>query len=459
MSIPKILLTALLAVVLNAGASASGLPFPDGTHYCALGDSITRGGLYHSYVNLFHATRFPGKNLEATNAGISGDTAAGALKRLNWDVFPSDPTVVSIMFGMNDVGSDLYGAGKEGPEIEAQRKQRIETWEQNLRELVKIFQARKIRPILITPSILDETVQSSSTNYPGKSAALAECSARVRALANEENLTVVEFNEPMTELTKKFQAADPAFSLIGKDRIHPAAPGHFVMAYYFLKALNVPQDVAKVVVDGKQGAVQEAKNCQVDKVTAQPDGVTFTYLANALPFPIENDAKPALAWVPFVEDFNRETFVVSGLAAGSYLLSIDGKSVRTYSAEELAVGVNLAVETETPQYQQSLEVLELFKNRWTAIGKLRDIAFVEHGTCRELPRPLTLDQVKPHIEAWLDSTGGKSYGGFFKKCAETYLEAKPKEHEIAADIAKTTAEIRAASQPRPRVVSLKRSAS
>lgn len=440
-------------------ATATSLPsFEDGTRYTALGDSITRAGLYHSYVHLFLTTRFPERSIDLSNAGISGDTAAGALKRLNWDVLPHDPTLVSIMFGMNDVGgSDLYGPDRSGPQIEDQRRKRLDSAEQNLREVVKRLQEKKARIILITPSILDETVQSNATNYPGKTLALGEAAARVKKMADEQKLTLVDFYTPMLELNQKLQAKNPTLSLIGKDRIHPDAPGHFVMAYLYLKDLGAPADVAKVTVDAKDGTLVEAENCKVEDIAVQPDGIRFRYAANALPFPVEDSAKPALEWVPFTDDFNRETFTITGLAAGSYRLEIDGKTIRNYTAEELAAGINLAKETETPQYQQSLEVLKLFKKRWEAISKLRDMAFVEHGAARDSAHPLTLEQVTPKIEAWVATAKGKPYEGFFKKCADSYLSNKPKEQEIIVEIERLMPEIRKAAKPQPRLVSLKKS--
>ena len=59
--------------------------FQSGDRWCVLGDSITHGGFYHRYVELFYLTRFPSLQLDVTNCGIAGDTAAGGEKRLAWD--------------------------------------------------------------------------------------------------------------------------------------------------------------------------------------------------------------------------------------------------------------------------------------------------------------------------------------------------------------------------------------
>ena len=442
----------LVAIALqSASAQEAGPPalepFADGTRYAALGDSITRNGLYHSYVHLFYVTRFPGRNVEVINSGVSGDTIPGALKRLAWHVFPANPETVSIMFGMNDVGGSLYAPGQTSPDIKKQREARIDGFEQGLRTLVKELKEKDLRVILLTPSIYDDTSKMEAENNPGRNLGLGECAARVRKVAADFGLPTVDFHSAMLEINLRNQKENPAFTLTSKDRVHPEAPGHFVMAYQFLKAQKVAGNIADVAIDATDGTVSAAENCKVEDIHAGPEGVKFRYLANALPFPVEEAAKPALAWIPFTEELNSEVLTVRGLPAGSsYRLEIDGKVIRTFSSEELGNGINLAEETNTPQYQQALEVLALFKKRWNLVARLGAIAFVEHGTCREMPRPLTIDQVQPKLDAWIKTAEGKPYEGFFRACGTAYLTDKPQEKELASQIEQLLPEIQAAAK-------------
>ena len=55
--------------------------FKDGDTICFLGDSITHGGQYHEFLQLFYATRYPELNLSFHNCGISGDNATGMIER------------------------------------------------------------------------------------------------------------------------------------------------------------------------------------------------------------------------------------------------------------------------------------------------------------------------------------------------------------------------------------------
>ena len=102
-----ICLTALVAVL---GAQAQQVtPFKDGDRAVFLGNSITDGGHYHSYIWLYYMTRFPYMDVKVFNAGIGGDTAADMFDRLDGDVFDKKPTVLMVTFGMNDTGYFEFG--------------------------------------------------------------------------------------------------------------------------------------------------------------------------------------------------------------------------------------------------------------------------------------------------------------------------------------------------------------
>ena len=69
--------------------------------------------------------------------------------------------------------------------------------------------------------------------------------------ASQRQLEQIDFNTPMDALNQKQQMVDPAFSIIGNDRVHPGAAGHMVMTYLFLKAQSLEGAVAHVEVDVK----------------------------------------------------------------------------------------------------------------------------------------------------------------------------------------------------------------
>ena len=92
---------------LAHAAEAPAPQFKKGDTVAVIGDSITHGGRYHAFIYLFYATRFPDREIKMYNCGISGDSAAGACRRFEWDIAVHKPTAATVLLGMNDVGRSL----------------------------------------------------------------------------------------------------------------------------------------------------------------------------------------------------------------------------------------------------------------------------------------------------------------------------------------------------------------
>ena len=92
---------AVLPASLNGTASAA----DDETVIVVLGDSLTAGfGVVDSDsfpVRLEAALRDAGANVRVVNAGVSGDTSAGGLARVDW-VLVDKPDLVIVELGAND---------------------------------------------------------------------------------------------------------------------------------------------------------------------------------------------------------------------------------------------------------------------------------------------------------------------------------------------------------------------
>lgn len=116
------LVAALTAVAALAGLSLAATPFAaqaeqGETVIVALGDSLTAGyGLPNGQsfpVQLEDALRKRGHNVRVLNAGVSGDTAAAALRRLDW-ALPDEADAVIVELGGNDA---LQGLPPEATEV------------------------------------------------------------------------------------------------------------------------------------------------------------------------------------------------------------------------------------------------------------------------------------------------------------------------------------------------------
>jgi lysophospholipase L1-like esterase len=427
------------------GADAAPAPFADGDRVAFIGDSITHGGFYAPNVMLFYATRYPERTILWSNCGVSGDYSGGALQRFDWDIAPCRPTVAVVMLGMNDVGRDLYGMADPSPRIRDQRRWNLEGYAKNLAALTARLEGIQAAVVLVTPSPYDQTCAAGQKNYQGVDDALATCAATVAAVAAEHQARIVDFHAPMAALNARQQASDPSFTIIGPDRVHPGGPGELVMAYLFLKAQRVAPAVATIEIDAARAQALVADDCVISELTANGGDLQFTVLEKALPFPVFKHQQPALGLVPFVDELDRETLRIAGLGLGRWNVSIDGKPVATCTAAELADGINLATNDQTPQYAQAMRVADAnFKRQAIVAGRLRAIAAVHHS--RLAKAGVAIDDVAA-AEKVLQPLIAAEQNDYVRGLMRTYLEWKPKEAALKAEVAALEAGMRADAKP------------
>jgi lysophospholipase L1-like esterase len=426
----------VLAVLLLLQAPVLAAPAPvpqfaDGDTVCSIGDSITHGGSYHSYVRLFYATRFPERRLRVYNCGISGDTAAGALQRLEWDVLAHRPTVATIMLGMNDVNRWLYAPGQEGEDVVRQRAGAIGYHVQNMEAMAQRLRDAGCRLIFITPSIYDQTAAIEAENDFGVDEALAQCAEEVRQMAPEYDAAVVDLHPFMRRVNAALQERDPSATIVGGDRVHPGDVGHFVMAYAFLRAQGVPALVSRVEIDAAAGRVGEALNCTVDKLAVSGGTVSFECLEGALPFPVPAGARPALELVPFVEEMDREVLAVRNLPPGRYEVLIDDEVVQATDAAALAEGINLAVNARTPMYRQAEKVAALNATRHdTSRWQLRNIVMLRRGIIAAGIDQSDFEAEKAFVLKELEKSRDKPWYGYMQEVTQSYIENRPQEEAL-----------------------------
>lgn len=159
-----------------------------------LGDSLTAG------LGLAEEEAFPalieeelrreGDPVRVVNGGVSGDTSAGGLSRLDW-MLSQDPDVVVVGLGAND--------GLRGLPLEAT--------EENLRQIVARSREAGTRVVLLGMKI----PPSYGLDYAGRFERM------YRRIADDLDVALVPF-------LLEGVAARPALNL--PDRIHPNARGH-----------------------------------------------------------------------------------------------------------------------------------------------------------------------------------------------------------------------------------------
>lgn len=386
MNMKKILLASLAVVSGLVSAPAQEIkPFKEGDRAVFLGNSITDGGHYHSYIWLYYMTRFPDMPITVFNGGIGGDTAYDMNKRLDNDIFSKNPTVLMVTFGMNDSGYFEYN----GDNAKAFGEEKYQESIRNYQEMEKRFKALPdTRIVMVGTSPYDEGAKMEGNNFHGKNATIERIVAYQMKSAEENGWEHTDWNLPMMELNRTGQAKDSTFTLCGTDRIHPDNDGHMVMAYLFLKAQGFTgSKVADIDINAKDMKVVKEDNCTISNLKKIGRGICFDYLAKSLPYPLDTVARgwgwsrpPALATevVPFMEEMNQERMAVTGLN-GKYKLMIDGEEMGVFDSRELANGINMAELTFTPQYQQALAVMRLNERRWEIERMFRDYAWCQHG--------------------------------------------------------------------------------
>lgn len=432
-----ILCLLLCLTVRNASADV----FRNGQKICFYGDSITHGGRFHYMIYDYYLTRFPNAKISFLNAGVAGDTASGAITRIEEDVFSQDPDVVVLMFGMNDVGRGNYVSAPSEDQLRRQEGS-LKWYAESTAKLAGMLQ-EKLDPhfIFLTPSPFDQTgVNDRNNNQPGCNDGLGRCAEIVKALAAElaskkapGTVEVVDLHAPMTAFNAEKQKNDPRYTIIGPDRVHPGAPGHLMMAWLFLKSQNAPALVSRVVLEGE--TVLSSENAVVRDLQKTDGGLACTVLAKALPFPIDPGAYSVLEDLPIVQDLNREIFCVKGLSSGNHELLIDGEVVGTYTAEELQEGVALAMNDKTPQFRQAQQVRVLGLARRDTEVILRNYAAVR-WYLRRWVDPDDLSAVKKIF----DEKMAKSTG-YFETKVPGYLANWENRGEVLRKLADQTEEL------------------
>jgi lysophospholipase L1-like esterase len=380
----KFFIISILAIFSLNLFSQSIDKFKDGERAVFLGNSITDGGHYHSYIWLFYMTRFPNMNIRVMNAGIGGDTAYDMYKRLDDDVFNKRPTTLIVTFGMNDSGYFEYNSDKSKEFGE----EKYQTCYNNFKLIEKrLLELPNTKIVLMGSSPYDENVKmKDNTPLKGKNSVMQRIVEFQRKSALEHNWGFLDLNQPMTAINLKFQQKDSTFTLCGSDRIHPDNDGHMVMAYLFLKQQGFTGNkVADIEINASKNNVVKSDNCEISNLKKYGNKLSFDYLAYSLPYPLDTVARgwnqkksqsQVDNYVPFTDEMNQELLKITGLK-GSYKLLIDDCEIGIWSGEDLSKGINLAKETRTPQYQQALAIMYLNENRWEIERSFRDFAWIQ----------------------------------------------------------------------------------
>ena len=324
------------------------------------GDSITAQRLYTRFVEDFVLTRYPQMRDTFWNAGIPGDTVYGGYTgdmpaRLKRDVLPHHPTIVTMMLGMND---GYYMAFNQ---------KYLDVYMDGYRKLLDAVQTGvpAARVTLISPTPYDEVTHG--TEFAHYNEVVSRHSDFVKQWAASSHLGFCDFNQAETGLLRAGMRKNASLAaLLVPDRIHPADASHWVMAATLARAWGLSPVVSSLQLDGRTGKTVAAENTQVADLKAEGGKLQWTQTDNALPLPLPLDdgmMKFVLS-ISGLAEMDRQWLAVSGLPAARYTLKIDGQNIASFTREQLAAGVNLALYA-TPMEGQAKGVdgIELKRTR------------------------------------------------------------------------------------------------
>ena len=395
MTLHHILRAALCLAVQFANASgpkADDFAIRDGDTVVFLGDSITATRGYGKIIENYTLLRYPDRKVRFINVGIGGDTAAGGLKRLQRDVFDNNATLLTVAFGVNDIGWGMYADDEH-------RQQYLNS----IHGIVKACKEKGVRVYICSAAVTGGHPDKTQNDYLQKM-----CDDGL-AIAKEEGGQTIDVQRGMRDILRKVLKANETLpkekhhALHRDDTIHLTELGELAMAWTILKGLGAPSDVSSCVIDAKSGDVAEADGCTVSDVEAADDSLAFTRIDEGLPFNNGIFATVRYQFVP-MNRLNRYRIAVKNLRPGKYQLSVSGRDIGSYRSAQLAQGIDIASATASvwqpggPWDAQATALRsitdarhELYKARQYLAGYVPD---------SEIVSPLTAqtDQENEHLE-------------------------------------------------------------
>lgn len=338
MCIRQLVLSLVLILTYGSAFAASDFALRDGDTVVFLGDSITAAQTYGKIIENYTLLRFPGRKVHFINAGKGGDTAADSLRRLDRDVFQRNATVVTVAFGINDIGWGM----KADPE---HRQKYLDS----IAGIVDACKQHNVRAFICSAPVTGADPYKSETEYLQKM-----CDDGMK-LAKEHGADTIDIQRAMRAIQKRVwdankETSDPKakMSLHAEDTIHLNDYGQIAMAFAILKGLGAPALVSSAIVTSGSQPSAQCENCEVTDVECTSDSLTFTRKDDGLPLNLGLVGLLSYRFVPIPDEINRYMLAVRGLAAGKYEIVVDSRKVGTYDAEALTSGVNLGSATPDP---------------------------------------------------------------------------------------------------------------
>ena len=321
-----------------------------GDRLAICGDSITEQKMYSRIMETYIMVVLPDWAVSTRQFGWSGEQAPGFLARMTNDVLRFRPTVATTCYGMND---HRYRAYEDG--IGA-------AYASNMTDIVLAFNGSGTRVVAGSPGCMGLGRPSWVRSGTPEDRNLSLCMLRNIdiEIAEAEHVGFADVFWPMYKA--QFQARQQwgtNYSLAGKDSVHPGWAGHLIMAYSFLKALEVPGDIGTFTVNLKTDKARlstghQLISCKDGAVTMRSFRYPFCAAGAA---DADNSIRSGMALVPFNQELNRLILIAKNGSAARYKVTW-GDASRDYTAAQLKHGVNLAEDFPVNPFSASFKAVD-----------------------------------------------------------------------------------------------------
>ena len=323
-----------------------------GDRLAICGDSITEQKMYSRIIETYLTVALPELNISTRQYGWSGEQASGFLHRMTNDVLRFHPTVATTCYGMNDFHYRPYELAIG------------HAYASNMTDTVLSFENAGTRVIVGSPGCMGfnkppwgNFIQGTSLERNISLCALRDIDINIAQVEHTGFADVFWDMYVAQYVARQWYGTDYTFA--GKDSVHPGWAGHVVMAYAFLKALDVPGAIGTFTVDLRAGSASVSAGHEL--ISFQNGALTIKSMR--YPFCATGETNSAdsirsgMSLVPFNQDLNRLLLIVKGVNAKSYEVTW-GSASRTYSAEQLEQGVNLAADFDTNPFSEAFAAVD-----------------------------------------------------------------------------------------------------
>ena len=326
----------------------------DGDRVVLLGDGLLERAGQFGYLETELTAKWPERNITFRNLGWTGDDVRG----LGRTEFGSNQNTGSWMppqdrenvqeFGFEQLLAQVRAAEPTvilvgyGAEMAAEEAPDWEAFEQGYGQLLETLGPLGARIVLVTPAPLEQLDRPGFPSIAASNERLGEAAEQIRALAAAGGYRVVELYEPLAQ-----RMAEGEGEPLTENGVYFNAAGYRAIAGILAPQLGAAPRPWAVHVTA-EGQMVTAEGTAVAETEPTEFGVRFESQAIAL---------PSLA-----DPSGERVLRVTGLAAGTYSLAIDGMRSATATADEWELGVSLEAGPEFEQ-AEALRAAVVEKNR------------------------------------------------------------------------------------------------